>query len=285
MKEARLFFAGILLLILLPTLTEAFPYAVGSLSFSLAANGSAHVSQTLTDVNVTTPSINVTIYAKTPQNLIMTSTGGQFLRYSPYYFGQYTNYSVDTVGASSVLIQYDTMELTNQSAGVWNFSINTAYNYTLVLPAGVTSFPNPSPISRSTDPAGQTILTMPAGRSSVSYFFDAIVGLSQYTLPVIGVIMGVSGGSFATYMVVRRGRSRKTDSQRVIRAHPELRAEEQDVVSFLAQRNGEAMESEIREAFQKIPKTTMWRLLKRLEEAEVVTLEKAGNQNRVKLRR
>ncbi len=284
MKEARLILAGILLLILLPNLTRASSYSVGSLSFSLAANGNAHVTQTLTDVNVTTPSINVTIYAKTPQNLIMTSTGGQFLRYSPYYFGQYTNYTIDTLGASSVLIQYDTPELTNQSAGVWNFSINTAYNYTLVLPANVTAFPTPNPLARSTDPAGQTILTMPAGRSSVSYFFDTLAGPSQYTLPLFGVIMGVSGGSLATYMIVRRGKSRKTDSQKVLRAHPELRAEEQDVVSFLAQRNGEAMESEIREAFERIPKTTMWRLLKRLEEAEVVTLEKAGNQNRVKLR-
>ncbi len=284
MKEARIIFAGILLLILLPNLIRASSYSVGSLNFSLAANGNAHVTQTLTDVNVMTPSINVTIYAKTPQNLIMTSTGGQFLRYSPYYFGQYTNYTIDTIGASSVLIQYDTSELTNQSAGVWNFSINTAYNYTLVLPASVTSFPTPKALARSTDPAGQTILTMPAGRSSVSYFFDNVAGLPQYTLPLIGLIMGVSGGSLATYVVVRRGRSRKADSQKVLRAHPELRAEEQDVVSFLAQRNGEAMESEIREAFEKIPKTTMWRLLKRLEEAEVVTLEKAGNQNRVKLR-
>ncbi len=284
MKEARLILAGILLLMLLPHLTGASYFAVGSLSFSLAANGNAHVTETLTDVNVTTQSINVTIYAKTPQNLIMTSTGGQFLRYSPYYFAQYTNYTVDTVGASSVLIQYDTLDLTNQTAGVWNFSINTAYNYTLILPANVTPFPNPTPLARSTDPAGQTILTMPAGRSSVSYFFDTIAGLSQYTLPLIGVVIGISGGSFATFAVIRRNRSRKTDSQKVIRAHPELRAEEQEVVSFLAQRNGEAMESEIREAFAKIPKTTMWRLLKRLEEAEVVTLEKAGNQNRVKLR-
>lgn len=258
---------------------------MASLSFSLDANGNAHVTETLTDVNVTTPSINVTIYAKAPQNLIITDNSGQFLPYSPNYYAQYTNYSIDTLGASSVLIVYDTQELTNQSAGVWNFFITTTYNYTLVLPANVApSSTTPNPLARNTDPSGQTILTMPAGRSHVVYVFNNGGSPTTFAGPLIGGILGISGGSIATYMVIRRGRSRKVDSEKVLQAHPELRADEQEVVSFLAQRKGEAMESEIREAFQKIPKTTMWRLLKRLEEAEVVTLEKVGNQNRVRLR-
>ncbi len=283
MREAGFFIAGFLFLMLLSSSTRGELYSVGSLSFTVTANGDAQVTQTLTNIDVRTPSLNVTIYAKAPQSLIITDTSGQILRSSPNYYGQYANYTIDTLGASSVLIQYDSNELVNQSGGVWNFSIDTAYNYTLILPSQVTASPTPNPISRTIDPSGLTILTMPAGKSHVDYVFDVVSG-SPLTSPLIGGILGVSGGSLATYIIIRRRKDRKIDSGRVIRAHPELRGEEQEVVNFLAQRKGEAMESEIREAFEKIPKTTMWRMLKRVEEAEVVTLEKAGNQNRVKLR-
>jgi uncharacterized membrane protein len=283
MREAGFFLVGIFVLALLSAPARGDLYSVGSLSFTVASNGDAQVTQTLTNIDVRTPSVNVTIYAKTPQNLVATDNGGQILRYFPYYYGQYSNYTIDTLGASSVLIQYDTSELVNQSGGVWNFSIDTAYNYTLTLPAMITASPTPNAIGSVKDPSGLTILTMAAGKSHVVYVFDVASG-TALTSPLIGGILGVSGGSLATYLIIRRRKERKIDSGRVIRAHPELRGEEQEVVNFLAQKNGEAMESEIREAFEKIPKTTMWRLLKRLEEAEVVTLEKAGNQNRVKLK-
>ncbi len=283
MRQLRLLLAGLLLLTLLSSPAHGELYSVGSLSFSITPDGDTHIMQTLTDIDVQTPSVNVTIYAKTPQNLVASDTNGQLLNYSPSYYGQYTNYTIDTLGTSSVLIQYDTNELVTQSGGVWNFSIDTPYNYTLTLPATVTSFPTPNALASFKDSSGLTILTMPAGKSHVSYIFDVVSG-SPLTTPLIGGIMGVSGGSVVTYLFIRRKKERKVDSARVIRAHPELRGEEQAVVNFLAQRNGEAMESEIRDAFEKIPKTTMWRMLKRLEEAEVVTLEKAGNQNRVKLR-
>lgn len=284
MREAGFYLAGTLLLILLSAPAQGDLYSVGSLSFNVAPNGDAQVTQTLTNIDVRTPLVNVTIYAKTPQSLVITDMNGQILHDSPYYYGQYSNYSIDTLGSSSVLIQYVTTELVNQSGGVWNFSIDTAYNYTLILPSKVTASPNPNPIARTIDPGGLTILTMPAGKSHVEYVFDVVTGPPTITSPLVGGILGISGGSLATYLFVRRRKDRRIDSGKVIRAHPEMRGEEQEVVNFLAQKKGEAMESEIREAFEKIPKTTMWRMLKRLEEAEIVTLEKAGNQNRVKLR-
>jgi uncharacterized membrane protein len=283
MREGSFFLAGILLLMLLSSSARGDLFSVGSLSFNVTPNGDAQVTQTLTNIDVRTPSINVTIYAKSPQNLVVTDTNGQILHDSPNYYGQYTNYSIDSLGASSILIQYDTLELVNESGGVWIFSIDTAYNYTLILPAMITASPTPSALASTKDPSGLTILTMPAGKSHVDYVFEAASN-NPLTNPFVGGALGISGGSLATYLVIRRKRDRKIDSGRVIRAHPELRSEEQEVVNFLAQKKGEAMESEIREAFEKIPKTTMWRMLKRLEDAEIVTLEKAGNQNRVKLR-
>ena len=64
---------------------------------------------------------------------------------------------------------------------------------------------------------------------------------------------------------------------------PHLRPEDQEVLKFLAEKEGAAFESEIRTKFQ-IPKTTIWRLVKRLEREELVEIRKAGGQNLIKIR-
>ena len=64
---------------------------------------------------------------------------------------------------------------------------------------------------------------------------------------------------------------------------PHLRPEDQQVLKFLAEKEGAAFESEVRSKFQ-LPRTTIWRLIKRLEREELVEIRKAGGQNLIKLR-
>ena len=70
---------------------------------------------------------------------------------------------------------------------------------------------------------------------------------------------------------------------RIIDERPHLRQEDRDVLVFLAQSEGASFESEVRTRFQ-LPKTTVWRLVKRLEREELVEIRKAGGQNLIKLR-
>lgn len=70
---------------------------------------------------------------------------------------------------------------------------------------------------------------------------------------------------------------------RIIEERPHLRQEDRDVLVYLAQSEGAAFESEVRTKFQ-LPKTTVWRLVKRLEREELVEIRKAGGQNLIKLR-
>jgi hypothetical protein len=65
---------------------------------------------------------------------------------------------------------------------------------------------------------------------------------------------------------------------------PQLKLEDQQVLRFLAQNQGTAFESEIRNHFQELPKTTIWRLIKRLEREECIEIRKAAGQNLIKLR-
>lgn len=70
---------------------------------------------------------------------------------------------------------------------------------------------------------------------------------------------------------------------RILIERPHLRPEDQQVLQFLAEKEGAAFESEIRGKFL-LPKTTIWRLVKRLEREELVEIRKAGGQNLIKLR-
>lgn len=62
-----------------------------------------------------------------------------------------------------------------------------------------------------------------------------------------------------------------------------LKPEDKEVLRFLAEKEGTAFESEIRKKFV-LPKTTLWRLVKRLEREDLVEVQKAGTQNLIRLR-
>jgi hypothetical protein len=70
---------------------------------------------------------------------------------------------------------------------------------------------------------------------------------------------------------------------KILEEKPHLRPEDQQVLKFLVEKEGAAFESELRSKFQ-LPKTTIWRLVKRLEREELVEIRKAGGQNLIKLR-
>ncbi|MDQ6668950.1 MAG: hypothetical protein M3Y53_12100 [Thermoproteota archaeon] len=70
---------------------------------------------------------------------------------------------------------------------------------------------------------------------------------------------------------------------RILAERPHLRPEDQRVLKYLAEKDGAAFESEVRNKFL-LPKTTIWRLVKRLEREELIEIRKAGGQNLIKLR-
>jgi len=74
------------------------------------------------------------------------------------------------------------------------------------------------------------------------------------------------------------------DVGRLDRETPTLRAEDREVLHFIAESGGEATEGEIRERF-KLPKTTVWRMSKRLRKEGIVDVYKIGGQNVVRIRK
>jgi uncharacterized membrane protein len=64
---------------------------------------------------------------------------------------------------------------------------------------------------------------------------------------------------------------------------PYLRNDDKNLLDYLCEKEGTAFESEIRNKFI-LPRTSLWRLIKRLEREELVEVKKIGGQNLIKLK-
>jgi uncharacterized membrane protein len=78
---------------------------------------------------------------------------------------------------------------------------------------------------------------------------------------------------------------KKPNPDKIFRTNPRLNQEEKDVIQFLVEHGGKAFEAEIRENFPAIPRTSLWRLVKRLEKMGIISIKKIGLENRVELKK
>ncbi|MCD6444461.1 winged helix-turn-helix transcriptional regulator [Candidatus Bathyarchaeota archaeon] len=101
--------------------------------------------------------------------------------------------------------------------------------------------------------------------------------LASYAIWILG-IAGFIG--MITAVVLRHRRKR---IERVFREHPWLDEDEKNVLKVLWIKGGAAFESDIRESLG-LPKTTVWRIVKKLESEGLVEIEKVQGRNYVRLR-
>lgn len=64
----------------------------------------------------------------------------------------------------------------------------------------------------------------------------------------------------------------------------EMREDDKELIAFLEQNGGQAFEKDLRKKFL-LPRTTMWRAVKRLERQGVIEIEKKDYQNLVKIKK
>ncbi|KYH36069.1 MAG: putative Uncharacterized membrane-associated protein [Candidatus Hecatellales archaeon B24] len=139
------------------------------------------------------------------------------------------------------------------------------------------------------------IVKMPPGTVTISYYFEleAEKEPAYFTPLHMGLIgAGLTVFAFLAYLFLKR-RTRppppaptvrkSVNVEKLLEGRPYLRAEDRELIVFLGERGGEAFESEVREYF-KLPKTTVWRMVKRLKREELVEVVKVGGQNLVRLK-
>jgi uncharacterized membrane protein len=108
------------------------------------------------------------------------------------------------------------------------------------------------------------------------------------SLLYLGVLVLVAGGAGGYLYMQRRKKSppsplvKKVDLDKIFFKFDDLRLEDKEVLRFLAGNNGEAFASEIRERFD-MPRSSAWRLIRRLEGYGLVEESKVGNQSLIRI--
>jgi uncharacterized membrane protein len=100
-------------------------------------------------------------------------------------------------------------------------------------------------------------------------------------LIVIVLIVGVSGSALVFILIFRQ--RRRIDVDTILMQFPWLREDQKAVIRYLAQQRSGVFESELREVFH-TPKSSMWRLIKKLEDAGLLTVTERQRQNFIQIR-
>jgi uncharacterized membrane protein len=74
----------------------------------------------------------------------------------------------------------------------------------------------------------------------------------------------------------------EVDLEAIFQDHPTLRMDDREVLRYIAESGGELFSNEIRERFD-IPRTSAWRMLRRLEGLDIIKERKVGGQSLVSI--
>ena len=108
--------------------------------------------------------------------------------------------------------------------------------------------------------------------------------------PYTWVVLGAAVVALALVVVVFTLRRKpeaeakgEIDLEALFEEKPHLRFDDRDVIRFLAESGGEAFATEIRERFE-IPRTSAWRMIRRLQREGIVDVRSVGGQSLVRIR-
>lgn len=274
-----------------------------SLDLTIYPDGTTHVFSEIT-VNPLEPDYSVELFGTEIDNFVAEDENGYLL--SGNIDGNIA--ILETLGASSITIDYDTHNLVSKQGRIWSFNIDSLSEYTLLLPknsviVGMSNYP------LSMQEIGeQSKLSLPSGPLEINYFFGVSAPLpvptpiesdSDNSLLFLGGGIAAAG-IIGAFLILRSKRGlpkrrietspqiavteKPVDVETIFKLRPGLREDDKEIVNFISANGGKALESELRKKFLQ-PRTTMWRAVKRLERHGIVEIEKKELQNLVKLKK
>ncbi|MDC0041182.1 MarR family transcriptional regulator [Candidatus Nitrosopelagicus sp.] len=275
-----------------------------TLDFFLFPDGSTHVTYSL-ESDPFLPDTEVSLYGDSLENLVAEDENGFLLTTQ----SEKNILQVETLGSSNILINYDTYSLISKDGKIWSFEIDSPVEFNVVMPqnsviVGMSTFP----IDMNVD-SERTKILLPSGVAEITYFL-AVAESSQVLptaeTPVKGVddnsMMYVAGGAavaiaaIAAIAVKMKNKPKQivSSSQTTVLEKnepfniekilemPDLREDDKEIIKFIHENGGSALESDLRKKFL-LPRTTMWRAVKRLERYELIEITKKDQQNLIKL--
>ena len=213
---------------------------------------------------------------------------------------------IQTFGSSIISIEYDIHNLVSKQGRLWTFSLNSPADFTLLLPknsaiVGMTNLPINMEIINE-----QNQLTLSSGQTEIDYFFSSnsisnptpntntendyftYVTISAVVIILLICIVIILRNKQKNQKFIDQvktiDKNEILEIETIFKIKPDLREDDKELVKFIFNNEGEALESELRKKFLQ-PRTTMWRAVKRLEREGVIEIEKKDLQNLVKLRK
>jgi len=262
-------------------------FTVESIDLTVYRDGLAQVTQTLT-VDELAPEITLPLLSSSVENVIVLDENQLAVDYE--INGE--DLTVFTLGAESVSVEYDTIALTRKEAEVWTLIADNPYTLTVFLPQNSTViYLNNMPTAIDTSGTGITLSLYP-GQWEISYVLPLLPadgtadnGTADAPIPIdylIAAIVAVVAVAISIILIIKRRRG--PNVKKTVKANPQLKQEDKEVIEFLAEKGGKAFEAEIRERFPNMPRTSLWRLVRRLERLEIVEVKKIGLENQVQLK-
>jgi uncharacterized membrane protein len=207
------------------------------------------------------------------------------------------NLVIYSLGATQVNVEYDVNTLTSKENEVWTLLLNSPYGSSVCFPINSSIvYLNGTPTS--IDTAGsQLTLSLASGQWEISYLLSLVAGDEDIPSPtdssqgsgmvpigyLVVVIVVLIVAVITGFLVFKR--KRRPSIKKALKIDPNLMKEDREVLEFLAEKDGKAFEAEIRERFPEMPRTSLWRLIKRLEKLEIVEVKKIGLENQVILKK
>ena len=306
MVRVPLIVAGLLVVAVAMPIQNSFGLT-RSLDLIIYPDGSTHITSEF-EVDSQQPDFEVDLFGTTIDNFVAIGENG-FLLESQIFENKAT---IETLGVSSVSVEYDIHDLVSKEGRVWSFVIDAPTDYSLLMPentviVGMSNLPISMEIFED-----QPKLQLPEGSAQIDYIFGAppittpptqpgpvpdtnddnsliiISGAIAAAAGVIGVLYSKKSKRTSTKPLVVDSSTTQTqvktlDPETIFRLRPDLREDDKEIVSFIFANGGQAKESELRKKFLQ-PRTTMWRAVKRLERNGVIEIEKKDQQNLVKLK-
>jgi len=263
-------------------------------------DGSTHISAEI-DVDPFVTDYELNLFGSTIDNLVVVGDN-EFLLDTDII---HDSVLIQTFGSSIISIEYDIHDLVSKQGKLWTFSLDSPSNFTLLLPqnsaiVGMTNLPINMEIIND-----QNKLTLPSGKTEIDYLFsntisnpipDTETETNYFSYAIIGgVIVIVLIGAVIIIRTKQKNlkpvshnpiieKNNILDIETIFKLKPDLREDDKELVKFIFNNGGKALESELRKKFLQ-PRTTMWRAVKRLEREGVIEIEKKDLQNLVKLRK
>ena len=293
-KRATVILGALLLLLALPLSSSLVlannPVISESLTLTVYLDGFVLVNHELT-VNQTFPSLNFTLLSEEHEELFIIDEQNLPLDYELVN----DEAVIHSLGADQIKISYFAPDLTSKTGKYWTLSTEVSTNATVIMPQEVSIISLNSVPDLIESDNGQVSLVMPLGTIEIAYVAEH--GLHQQTPSIENWQLAtiISFPIIASVALVlwfrRRKKPRQTkepeaevDIDKLFEKEKHLRPEEMEVINFLAEKHGTAFEAELYEKLN-LPRTTTWRLLKRLQKMEIVDIHKSRRQNIVSIRK